>query len=54
MTPRDFLLESFSVIAELTSQPKYLSQDIVDKCTQVIYRLTELDDGLFYLVLESE
>lgn len=33
MTPREFLLESFSVIVELTSEPKYLDQDIVDKCT---------------------
>ena len=52
MTPKDFLQESFQMLAELTAQPEYLDQDIIDKCTQVVYRLTELDDGIFYLVLE--
>ena len=40
------------MLAELTALPEYLDQDIIDKCTQVVYRLTELDDGIFYLVLE--
>ena len=41
------------MLAELTAQPEYLDQDIIDKCTQVVYRLTELDDGIFYLILEQ-
>ena len=31
MSARDFQLESFSMLASLTSTPQYLDQDIVDK-----------------------
>lgn len=54
MTARDFLIESFAVLVELTAIPKYLDQDIVDKCTQVIFSLSELDNGLLFLTLEAE
>lgn len=54
MPARDFLIESFSLLSQLTAQPQYLDQDIVDKCTQVIYRLTLLNNNLYELVLEGE
>ena len=54
MTPRDFLHESLRIMVELTAEPAYIDRDIVEKSTQVIYMLTELEDSLFYLVLESE
>ena len=31
MSPRDFIVESFQMLAQLTSSPEYLDQDIVDK-----------------------
>ena len=32
LSTRDFIMESFGMLAQLTSSPQYLDQDIVDKC----------------------
>ena len=54
MPARDFIIEQFRILSQLTAKPEYLDQDIVDKCTQVIYKLVLLQDSLFDIVLEAE
>lgn len=39
---------------DLTDKPNYLDNDIAEKCTQVIQRLAEFEDGLLFIILEAE
>ena len=55
MSSREFIVESFRMLSRLTGHaPKYLDQDIVDKTVQIIYRLVNLENALFDLILEAE
>ena len=53
MPTRDFIVEAIQMLAQLTKSPQYLDQDIVDKCTMLIYRLVTMEDSVFNLMLES-
>lgn len=52
MSTRDFLIETFQMLEQLTQPPQYMDQDLVDKCAQVIMRLMLIDE--FDIVLEAE
>ena len=53
MPTRDFIVEAIQMLAQLTKSPQYLDQDIVDKCTMLIYRLVTMEDSVFNLMLEA-
>ena len=40
------------MVAQLSGTSRYMDQDIVDKCAQIIFRLFSMDE--FNLVLEAE
>ena len=40
LSSRDFMIENMQMITDLTSYPEYMDDEVADKATQVIYKLT--------------
>ena len=53
MSVRDFLLETIPMIKDLTGIVEYMDKDVVEKASQVIYQLTELNPDAWRLCLEG-
>ena len=41
------------MLSQLTKSPQYLDQDLVDKCTMLVYRLVTMENNVFNLMLEA-
>ena len=53
MSIRDFLFETIPMIKDLTSIVEYMDKSVVEKASQVIYQLTQLNPDAWLLCLES-
>lgn len=49
MSAEDLITESFRMLAQLTANHRYLDQDIVETCRDVIGRLITMETNLFDL-----
>ena len=53
MSIRDFLFETIPMIKDLTSIVEYMDKGVVEKASQVIFQLTQLNEEAWVLCLES-
>ena len=54
MSTRDFLYETVPMVKDLTLIPVYMDQRVVDKASQVVYQLTELNADMWGVALETD